>query len=218
MPRLPISVKNGLIALTLGESDRLVAVELTDGKQSLLLASRYGKAIRFSEGDFRSTGRTSRGVHAMKLARGDRMIDMSVISEGQTVLSITEDGYGKRTDPEQYREQGRNGKGIIAMKLTDKTGPLAALLTVYDDEDILLITNEGVIIRMAVSSVSQTGRATQGVRLMRLDEGAKIVGVARAEQEDDDEELDDLPADELDMSEDSEPESPAAEEGSDTDV
>ncbi len=180
--------KNGLIALTLNEGDRLVGVELTDGKQSLLLGSRLGKAIRFSEEDIRPTGRTSRGVYAMKLAADDRMIDMSVIGEGQTVLSITEDGYGKRTDPDQYREQSRNGKGIIAMKLTDKTGPLVAQLTVSEDEDILLITDEGVIIRMAVDSISQTGRATQGVRLMRLADGAKIVGVARAEQEDEDDE------------------------------
>ena len=165
------------------EDDRLVAVELTDGKQCLVLGSRLGKAIRFGEEKTRPMGRTARGVHAMKLAQDDRMIDMSVIGEGQSVLAITEDGYGKRTDPDEYRETGRNGKGIIAMRLTDKTGPLVAQLTVSEDEDILLITNEGVIIRMAVSSISQTGRATQGVRLMRLDEGAKIVGVARAEQE-----------------------------------
>ena len=180
--------KNGLIALTLGDEDRLVAVELTDGKQSLLLGSRLGKAIRFSEENIRPTGRTSRGVHAMRLAKGDRMIDMSVIEDGQTVFAITENGYGKRTDPDQFREQGRNGKGLIAMKLTDKTGPLVAQLTVYEDEDILLITDEGVIIRMAVDGINVISRATQGVRLMRLDEGAKLVAVARAEQEEDDEE------------------------------
>lgn len=182
--------KNGLIALNLEEGDRLVAVELTDGKQGLVLGSRLGKAIRFGEENIRPMGRTARGVHAMKLSGDDRMIDMSVIGEGQTVLAITENGYGKRTDPEEYRETGRNGKGIIAMRLTEKTGPLVAQLTVTEDEDILLITDEGVIIRMAVSSISQTGRATQGVRLMRLSEGAKIVGVARAEQEEEADELD----------------------------
>jgi DNA gyrase subunit A len=178
--------KNGLIALTLNEDDRLVAVELTDGKQSLILASRYGKAIRFSEENIRATGRKSRGVHAMKLVEGDRMIDMSVIGEGQAVLAISENGYGKRTDPGEYREQGRYGMGMIAMKLNEKTGPLVAQLTVSEDEDILLITDEGVIIRMAVDSISIIGRATQGVRLMRLDENAKIVGIARAEQEEED--------------------------------
>ena len=180
--------KNGLIALNLMEDDRLVAVELTDGKQSLLLGSRLGKAIRFSEENIRAMGRTARGVHAMKLKNDDRMIDMSVIGEGQTVLAITAGGYGKRTDPDEYREQGRNGMGMIAMRLSDKTGPLVAQLTVSEDEDLLLITDEGVIIRMAVDSISVISRATQGVRLMRLDEGATIVGVARAEQEDEEEE------------------------------
>ena len=117
------------------------------------------------------------------------MIDMSVIGDGQTVLAITENGYGKRTDPDEYREQGRNGMGMIAMRLSDKTGPLVAQLTVTETEDILLITDEGVIIRMAVDSINVIGRATQGVRLMRLDEGAKIVGIARAEQEEDEDEL-----------------------------
>ena len=178
--------KNGLIALNLMEGDRLVSVELTDGKQSLLLGSRLGKAIRFSEENIRPMGRTARGVHAMRLREGDRMIDMSVIQEGQAVLAITENGYGKRTDPDEFREQGRNGMGMRAMKLTDKTGPLVAQLTVSEDEDIMLITDEGVIIRMAVDSISIIGRSTQGVRVMRLTDDAKIVGVARAEQEEED--------------------------------
>ena len=175
--------KNGLIALTLRDDDHLVAVELTDGAQSLLLGSRYGKAIRFSEEHIRVIGRMGMGVRAMKLRKGDEMIDMSVIREGQQVLSITTGGYGKRTDPDQYREQGRNGMGINAMNLTDKTGLLAAQLTVNDDEDILLITDDGTIIRMAVADIRQSGRSTQGVRLMRIAEGAQIVAVARAEQE-----------------------------------
>ncbi|NLV58582.1 MAG: DNA gyrase subunit A [Clostridiales bacterium] len=175
--------KNGLIAITLKEEDHLVAVELTDGGQSLLLGSRYGKAIRFSEEEIRVIGRMGMGVRAMKLREGDEMIDMSVIREGQQVLSITTGGYGKRTEPDQYREQGRNGMGINAMNLTEKTGLLAAQLTVYDDEDILLITDDGTIIRMAVADIRQSGRSTQGVRLMRIAEGAQIVAVARAEQE-----------------------------------
>ncbi len=176
--------KSGIIALTLNEGDQLVSVELTDGSQSLLLASRLGKAIRFDEGAIRPTGRTSRGVYAMKLSPDDYMIDMSVICKANSVLSISEGGYGKRTNPDEYREQGRNGKGVIAMKLTEKSGPMIAQLCVSDDEDILLITDEGVIIRMAVADIRTTGgRNTQGVRLMRLAEGAKIVAVARAEQE-----------------------------------
>ncbi len=177
--------KNGLIALSLNEGDELVGVELTDGSESLLLGSRYGKAIRFSEDAIRPMGRNARGVHAMKLANGDEMIDMSVIGEGQKVLAITENGYGKLTDPDAYREQGRNGKGIIAMALNEKTGSMAAQLTVGEDEDILLMTDDGTIIRMAAADIRETGRYAQGVRLMRIAEGARIVAVARAEQEED---------------------------------
>lgn len=179
--------KNGLIAITLKDDDELNTVELTDGTQSLLLGSRYGKAIRFNEEHIRVIGRTGMGVRAMKLREGDEMIDMSVIRDGQQVLSITNGGYGKRTDPEQYREQGRNGMGVNAMNLTEKTGVLAAQLTVFEDEDILLITDDGTIIRMAVADIRQTGRSTQGVRLMRIAEGAQIVAVARAEQEQEEE-------------------------------
>jgi DNA gyrase subunit A len=188
--------KSGIIALTLNEGDQLVSVELTDGKQSLLLASRLGKTIRFDEGAIRPTGRTSRGVYAMKLGKSDYMIDMSVIGGNNSVLSISEGGYGKRTNPEEYHEQGRNGKGVIAMKLTEKSGPMVAQLCVPDHEDILLITDEGVIIRMAVDDIRTTGgRNTQGVRLMRLAEGAKIVAVARAEQEEEEPDVTEAPGD-----------------------
>ncbi|MEA4998620.1 MAG: DNA gyrase subunit A [Candidatus Limiplasma sp.] len=175
--------KNGLIALTLNEGDELAAVELTDGTESLLLGSKYGKAIRFSEANIRPMGRMARGVHAMRLREEDILIDMSVATEGSKVLTITENGYGKLTDPEAYREQGRNGMGIKTMQLTDKTGPLVAQLTVQEDEDVLLMTDDGTIIRMAVADIRETGRNAQGVRLMRIAEGAKIVAVARAEQE-----------------------------------
>ncbi|MCL1854228.1 MAG: DNA gyrase subunit A, partial [Clostridia bacterium] len=148
--------KSGLIAINLKEGDELVAVELTDGAQSLLLGSRFGKALRFSEEHIRAIGRMGMGVRAMRLRVGDEMIDMSVIGEGQQVLGITTGGYGKRTDPDQYRQQGRNGMGINAMALTDRTGLLAAQLTVNEDEDILLITDDGTIIRMAVARIRQS--------------------------------------------------------------
>ena len=128
-------------------------------------------------------GRVSHGVHSMKLMEGDQVTDLCVIEEGCLVLSITENGYGKRTDPEAYRETGRNGKGIIAMALTEKTGLMVAQLMVHEDEDILLITDDGTIIRTAVDEIRVCGRATQGVRLMRVGEGSRIVGVARAEKE-----------------------------------
>ncbi len=175
--------KSGLIALTLRDDDELCAVNLTDGDTSLIIASRQGRALRIHESTIRVIGRTGMGVKAMKLKEGDELIDMSPIREGQKVLAITVNGYGKRTDPEQYREQGRNGMGIRAMTLTEKTGELAAQLGVDEDEDILLITDEGVVIRMAVSSIRESGRSTQGVRLMRIAENAKIVCVARAEKE-----------------------------------
>ncbi|MDD6144187.1 MAG: DNA gyrase subunit A [bacterium] len=175
--------KSGLIAITLKEDDELCAVNLTDGDTSLIIGSRMGRALRIHESTIRIIGRTGMGVKAMKLKEGDELIDMSPIREGQKVLAITVGGYGKRTDPEQYREQGRNGMGIRAMTLTDKTGELAAQLGVDEDEDILLITDEGTIIRMHVADIRESGRATQGVRLMRLGEDTKIVGVARAEKE-----------------------------------
>lgn len=180
--------KTGLIAITLREDDELRAVNLTDGDTSLIIASRQGRALRIHESTIRVIGRTGMGVKAMKLKEDDELLDMSPIKEGQQVLAITTNGYGKRTDPEQYREQGRNGMGIRAMNLTEKTGVLAAQLAVDLDEDIMLITDDGTIIRVHVQDVRETGRTTQGVRLMRLSENAKIVCVARAERESEDEE------------------------------
>ena len=133
-------------------------------------------------------GRASQGVRSMKLREDDAVISMCVVDEDEKVLSITENGYGKRTDPAEYREQGRGGQGVIAMNLTDKTGLLAAQLMIAEDEDILLITDEGTIIRTAADSIRVCGRATQGVRLMRVGEGSRIVGVARAEMEEEDDE------------------------------
>ena len=179
--------KNGLIAITLKEGDELVDVELTDGKRELLIGSRLGKAIRFSEEHIRATGRSSMGVSSMRLDDGDTVISMAVIEDGAQVLGITANGFGKRTEVDEYREQGRNGKGIIAMNLTDKTGPLAAQLLVQPGEDILLITDDGTIIRTSVDDIRVCGRNTQGVRLMRVAEGSQVVGVARAEAEEDEE-------------------------------
>ena len=175
--------RSGLIAIVLNEGDELIGVELCRDGEELLLGTRQGKAIRFAERHVRAMGRASHGVHSMRLAEGDVVTDLCVIEEGAHVLSITENGYGKRTDPEQYRETGRNGKGIIAMALTDKTGLLTAQLMVHEDEDILLITDDGTIIRTPVDDIRLCGRATQGVRLMRVSEGSRIVAVARAEKE-----------------------------------
>ncbi len=175
--------KSGLIAIILRDGDELIGVELSSGHDELLVGTRKGMCIRFSESHIRAMGRASVGVRAMKLDDDDQVIDMAVIEPDSQVLAITTGGYGKRTDPEEYREQGRGGKGIRAMNLTEKTGDMAALLLVHEDEDILLITDDGTIIRSHVADVRLAGRYTQGVRVMKLDEGRFVVGVARAEQE-----------------------------------
>ena len=175
--------KNGLIAIVLKEGDELVGVELTDGNDEIMLGTRKGMSIRFNERHVRPMGRASMGVHGMRLEEDDVVIDMCPLNAGSEVLAITEGGYGKRTSPDEYREQGRNGKGIRAMNLTDKTGDMAALLLVNPDEDILLITDDGTIIRTQVEDIRFCGRNTQGVRVMKLQEGSKVIGVARAEKE-----------------------------------
>ena len=175
--------KSGLIAIILREDDDLVDVELTDGDSVLLLGTRQGRAIRFDEKAVRSMGRASHGVRSMKLKEGDEVISMCAVTEDALVLSITENGYGKRTSPDEYRETNRGGQGVAAMNLTDKTGLLAAQLMVKDDEDIILITDDGTVIRTAVDTIRVCGRNTQGVRLMRVGDNARIVGVARTEKE-----------------------------------
>ena len=175
--------KAGLIAIVLNEGDELIGVEMCRDGEELLLGTQKGKAIRFAERHVRAMGRASHGVKSMNLAQDDRVTDLCVIEDDCLVMSITENGYGKRTDPEAYRETNRGGKGIIAMNLTEKTGDLVAQLMVHEDEDILLITDDGTVIRTPVEDIRVCGRATQGVRLMRVAEGSRIVAVARAEKE-----------------------------------
>ena len=175
--------KNGLIAIVLKEDDELVGVELTDGQDEIMMGTRKGMCIRFNEKHIRPMGRASMGVHAMRLDEDDEIIDMCPLNAGSEVLAITTLGYGKRTSPDEYREQGRNGKGIRAMNLTDKTGDLAALLLVNPKDDLLLITDDGTIIRTAVEDIRFCKRNTQGVRVMKLAEGSQVIGVARADKE-----------------------------------
>ena len=153
-------------------------------------------AIRFPESDMRPIGRNAMGVKAIELDGGDEVVDMCPVFPDMKVLSITENGYGKRTEIDEYRVQSRGGKGIKAMNLTAKTGALTCQLLVHEDEDILLITDDGTLIRMPVADISTLGRNTQGVRLMRVEDGCKVVCVARAEAEEDDE-----PDDPLDVPE-----------------
>ncbi|MGJ4851519.1 DNA gyrase subunit A [Bacillota bacterium Meth-B3] len=186
--------KTGLIALILREDDDLIGVSLTDGNREIFLGTRNGMAIRFPEGDVRSMGRAATGVKSIDLAPGDEVVAMSTLEDGAQVLSLTENGYGKRTQIEEYRVQSRAGKGIKAMNLTDKTGLLAGQLLVHEDEDLLMITDDGTVIRTPVSSISVQGRNTQGVRLMRVGDGARVVCVARAEPEDDEDDEDEADA------------------------
>ena len=176
----------GLIAIVLREDDDLIGVRLTDGSLDLLIGTAQGMAIRFPETDLRPIGRASMGVRSIDLADKDHVVDMSIVEEGAELLAVTENGYGKRTEIDEYRVQGRAGKGIKAMNLTEKTGLLVGQMPVQGDEDLLLITDDGTIIRTPVSSVPTLGRNTQGVRLMRVQEGCKVVCIARAEAEEED--------------------------------
>ena len=179
--------KVGKIAIKITEGDELISVQFTTGEDELIIASREGKCIRFSEKDVRPMGRDTQGVKAMNLSEDDCLVDMLVIKPDCEVLTITSGGYGKRSDVEDYRLQGRAGKGIKAGVFNEKTGLLVNLKIVSEDEDIMIISNNGTIIRMHVTDVSKIGRNTQGVRLMRLKD-AEVATVTVAPREDDEEE------------------------------
>jgi len=177
--------KKGLIAIALREDDELIAVELTKGESDLMMATRMGQAIRFAESDVRAMGRNSMGVRSIDLAEGDEVIALAKVEQGKQVLAITQNGYGKRTEIDEFRTQTRGGKGILAMRLTEKTGLMAAQMLVDPDEDVMLITDDGTIIRMPVSGISVIGRVSQGVRVMRVEGESRIVGVTATEREED---------------------------------
>lgn len=176
---------NGLIAIGLKEGDELVNIVETNGENTIIIGTHDGYSVRFEESQVRDMGRTAAGVRGIKLREGDYVVGSSVISDNKEVLVITENGYGKRTAASEYPVKGRGGKGIKTANITEKNGPLAGLTTVDGSEDILLITDKGVIIRFNVDSVSQTGRATLGVRLMKMEEDTKVVTMATVEPEED---------------------------------
>lgn len=176
---------NGLIAIGLKEEDELVNVVLTNGEQNMIIGTHNGYSVTFAETAVRDMGRTASGVRGIRLREDDYVVGASLLDADTEVLVLTENGYGKRTKASEYPVKGRGGKGIKTANITAKNGPLAGLTTVHGDEDILVITNKGVIIRFNVDSVSQTGRATLGVRLMRMEDDAKVVTMAVVEPEPD---------------------------------
>lgn len=183
--------KGGLAAVTLMESDELIDVRLTDGKKDIILVTKNGMAIRFNEADARPLGRVSQGVRGIKLSEDDEVIGMGAFIENTTLLVVTENGFGKRTKLSEYKVQNRGGKGILTYRVTEKTGKLVGTKLVCEDDDVMLISSDGTIIRIKAKDISLLGRATQGVTLMRMDPGTHLVGVARIEKEDNgDEECD----------------------------
>ena len=187
--RLPVSTlknlrNNGIRALTLDEGDALVTVRETDGTKKILIATHDGQAVCFDENDIRPMGRTAVGVRGIRLREGDYVVGAARAAEGKCVLSITEKGYGKRTPVEEYRINNRGGLGIRNYMVTDKTGPVVGVKVVDGSEDLLLVTQAGILIRTAVDNIRVAGRSTQGVIVMRFkEEGDRVISMALADRD-----------------------------------
>lgn len=175
--------KGGLAAVTLRENDELIDVRLTDGKKDIILVTKNGMSIRFNETDARPLGRVSQGVRGIKLSEGDEVIGMGAFIENTSLLVVTENGFGKRTKLSEYKVQTRGGKGVLTYRVTEKTGKLVGTKLVCEDDDVMLISSDGTIIRIRAQDISLLGRATQGVTLMRMDSDIHLVSVARIEKE-----------------------------------
>ena len=168
----------GIIAVNLDEGDELVSVKITDGAKDILIAMRNGKSIRFPESDVRTTGRATRGVKGVSLTNDDKVIGMAIVDNSNSILSVTEKGFGKRTAVKEYRVQSRGGKGIITIKTTERNGKVVGVKQVSDLDNIMISASDGKIIRLNVGELSIIGRNTQGVKLIGIDEAAKVVEVA----------------------------------------
>ena len=182
----------GIIALNLDDGDELIRVGVTQGDQDILLGTRKGLSIRFNEADARSIGRTARGVKGIRLATDDEVIGMEVLSPDSTILTVSESGYGKRTAESEYRTQSRGGKGLINLRVTAKTGPVMGILQVFDEDDVMIMSDQGNLVRLPVRDIRSIGRNTQGVRLINLGPDQRLVGAVRIEE---DEEEDAAPTD-----------------------
>ena len=181
--------KGGIYAIDIREGDRLIEAKITDGDNDILLGTKEGKSIRFSEKDVRPTGRKTMGVKGIALSSTeDEVIGMLIVKREGTILVGTENGLGKRTDVIQYRTQNRGGKGVMTMRITEKTGKMTSIMEVVDADDLVIITNKGVLMRQPVSAIRSIGRVTQGVKLVKLDVGAKISSISRVIHEEEEEE------------------------------
>jgi DNA gyrase subunit A len=176
--------RGGIIAITLDDDDELIAACLTNGRHEVIIATSDGKSIRFPEDQVRSMGRAAGGVRGMTLHEGDRVVGMEILSPGATILTVTERGYGKRTPLEDYRLQRRGGQGIITIRTSQRNGPVVSVAQVVDDDEVMLITDGGKVLRARVSGISTMGRATQGVRIMNLEDDEKIASMARLAEQD----------------------------------
>ncbi len=185
---------NGIRALKLEEDNELIAVRRTTGEDEILMVTKMGQAIRFSEQDVRPMGRIAAGVRGINLREGDEVIGCEVVGHGETLLTVTENGYGKRTDTEEYSTQNRGGYGMRNYKISDKTGPVTACAIVDESDDVLLISDDGTIIRTSAGGISVYGRSTQGVRVMNVAEGVKVNALAKTRVEDEPEEVEDAEA------------------------
>ena len=186
--------KGGIYAIDIREGDRLIEAKITDGDNDILLGTKEGKSIRFSEKDVRPTGRKTMGVKGITLSSTeDDVIGMLIVKREGTILVGTEKGFGKRTDVIQYRTQNRGGKGVMTMRITEKTGKMTSIMEVVDADDLVIITNKGVLMRQPVSAIRSIGRVTQGVKLVKLDVGAKISSISRVIHEEEEEAADQTP-------------------------
>ncbi len=194
--------KGGLNAINLKDDDQLIAVMVTNGQNDIFIATHDGMGIRFNEDDVRPMGRTATGVRGIKLRDGDYVVSADIIEENTQVLNVTEKGYGKRTAVSEFNVQKRGGMGVKIHQITDKTGKITGTLIVNEDEELMLITSEGVIIRLRANDISVVGRASQGVKLINLDGGVNVAGAAKIaadqiDEEETDESAEDEPAQEI---------------------
>ena len=178
---------SGIRAISLEQGDEVIGVRLTDGQQEIILSTLDGQSIRFKEAQVRSTGRGAYGVVGMRMDKGDEIVSMEILSLGANILTVSENGYGKRTDMVEYRLQSRGGKGIITMKTTDKTGRVVGAQQVTDEDQLMLVTNNGKIIRLRVKDIRVIGRNTQGVRLIDLEDSERVVSLARLAEKEEEE-------------------------------